>query len=240
MADFERKEEITTYYYDDYLSNYFYENIESHTDYLEIPIQQYRISKVLEIYTPNERERVVDLGCALGTFCFALAPLCSEIIGIDFSSKAVDLCNKLLEKSQYDNIKFVCADVQNTGLESEAYDVVVCADLLEHLYPEVSERVLDECRRILRKGGKLMIWTPHRGHIFEILKNHNIILKKDISHVDYKSMQHLLDGLHGRCFSIRKAYYTESNIPIFRSIERVLLRILPIMRRRIAILAEKI
>lgn len=135
---------------------------------------------------------------------------------------------------------FVCSDVQDIQLQSGSYDVIICADFFEHQYPKIFERVLDECRRILKKGGKLVIWTPYKGHIIEILKNNNIVFKGDTSHVDYTSMSHLLKALSKRYFLIKKSYYTESHIPIICSLERLLLRFLPIMRRRIAILAEKI
>ena len=236
MKDFDQQAKMTEYYDGD---GYFDETIETHVDLLKGCFQKYRISKVLEIYSPGKDEHVLDLGCALGTFCFALAPLCKRITGVDYSKKAIKLCNKFLETSEYCNIKFVCADAQNTWLAPESYDVIICADLLEHLYPEVSEKVLDECRRLLKKRGKLVIWTPHRGHILEILKNNNIILKRAISHVDYKSMARLLASLDKRNLSIRKAYYVESHIPVFRVLERLLIPVLPMMRRRIAILAEK-
>ena len=234
MTDIEQQEKMKKFYDE---SKYF-DKKETFTD-LKSPFQKYRVLKVFQIYTPSKEERVLDLGCGWGTFCFAAAPICKEVTGIDFSKKSIDLCNKLLSKSQYTNIKFACADAQDTGLESESYDVIICADLFEHLYPEVFENVLDECRRLLKQEGKLIIWVPHRGHILEILKNNNILLKKDVSHVDYKSMDRILENLHKRHFSIKKSYYAESHIPVFRNLEKLLLYALPMLRRRIAILAEK-
>lgn len=204
---------------------------------LNSSFQKYRISKVLQIYKPNKKDRVLDLGCGWGTFCFIMAPLCNEVTGIDFSSKSIELCNKLLMEKEFDNISFICADAQNTGLESESYDVIICADLFVHLYPETFKKVLDECERLLKNGGKLVIFTSHRGHIFEILKNHNFILKKDISYVDYKSANSIINELKIRHFLIEKMYYTESHVKIFNILERLFLRFLPMMRRRIAILA---
>jgi 2-polyprenyl-3-methyl-5-hydroxy-6-metoxy-1,4-benzoquinol methylase len=236
MNDFQKQEQLREYYDESYGVN---GNIETYNDLQKRPFQQYRISKVLEIYSPGKDEQVLDLGCARGTFCFVLAPLCKQITGVDYSSKTIDVCNRLLQKSPYSNIQFVCADAQNTSLRSESYDAIVCADLFEHLYPEVSEKVLDECKRLLKKKGKLVIWTPHRGHILEILRNNNIILKRRIGHVDYKSMDRLLESLLKRNFSIQKAYYAESHIPVFRVLERLLIPVLPLFRRRIAILAEK-
>ena len=157
----------------------------------------------------------------------------------DFSRKSIELCNQLLRNRQYSNIRFVCAKAQDTGLESESYDAIVCADLFEHLSAGTFSEVLDECKRLLKESGKLVIWTPHRGHLFEILKNHNIVLKKDIGHVDYKCMHRILHELSKRQFLVKRKYYAESHVPILRTLERLLLPILPIMRRRIAVLAEK-
>ena len=229
------KEKINSVYYDE---NIYLDKHKVFTN-LQSSFQRYRISKVLQIYAPNKDEKVLDLGCGWGTFCFALAPLCKEVTGVDFSRSSIDLCNRLLKKWQFKNVKFICADTQNTGLKSEKYDVIVCADLFEHLYPETFEKTLDECQRLLKSRGKLIIWTPHRGHIFEILKNHNILLKKDKGHVDYKSMEILLRALKKRSFLIVKNYYTESHIPVFSKIERASLSFLPFLRRRIAILVEK-
>jgi 2-polyprenyl-3-methyl-5-hydroxy-6-metoxy-1,4-benzoquinol methylase len=231
------KQKLMQEYYDD--SDYFQE-VETFDDLLRTPFAKYRIKNVKKMYAPNKSERILDLGCALGTFCFALADNCREIIGVDYSQKAIGIANRLLSNSPYKNIKFICSDAQYIKeLESEYCDVVICADLLEHLYPQTSKNVIIECHRLLKRNGKLLIWTPHQGHILEILKNHNIILKKDISHVDYKSMNNLVKTLQESNFSILKAYYTESHIPVIRVLERFLLPILPLMRRRIAILAEK-
>jgi len=219
-------------------SNYFNKRFRLFTN-LNSRFQKYRIKKVFQIYKPQKNECVLDLGCGWGTFCFASAPLCQKVTGIDFAEKSIALCRELLAKSSFKNINFICADVQKTNIRSNSYDVIFCVDLVEHLYPKVFQKALGECKRILKEGGKLVIWAPHRGHFLEILKNNNIILRKDISHVDYKSMNFLLESLKEKRFLIKKRFFAESHIPILNHLERLLLPFLPAMRRRLAILAEK-
>lgn len=219
-------------------SSYFEEKGEILID-LNTRFQKYRISSVLKIYNPKPEERVLDLGCGWGTFDFVLSPRVSEIVGLDFSSKSVEICNKLLEEKKLDNVKFVCANAAKTGLEPGSFDLIISADLFEHIYPDDFELVMDECKRLLKPGGKLAIWTPNRGHILEILKNHDILIERDISHVDYKSMDRLVKSCESRGLKIVKKYYAESHIPVINFIEKMLLKIVPIFRRRIAILAEK-
>jgi 2-polyprenyl-3-methyl-5-hydroxy-6-metoxy-1,4-benzoquinol methylase len=201
--------------------------------------QRYRVAKVLEIHRPRPDARVVDLGCGWGTFSFELAKLTAAVVGVDFSEKSIELCNRRLAREPMDNLRFVCADAGQTGLEAEAWDLVVAADLFEHLYPDDSRRVVEEAHRLLRPGGRLSVWTPHRGHILEVLKNHDILLARDVSHVDYKSMERMTAMMTGAGFEIERAYYVESHLPLVRALERLLQGFVPLLRRRIAVLGRK-
>jgi len=219
-------------------SDYFEEGTEHLRD-LTSPFQRYRVDKVLQLYEAGRDERVLDLGCGWGTFCWALAHRVREMVGLDFSQKSIDLCESRLAESGLDNVSFICADARNTGLEATSFHLVIAADLMEHLYPDDSRAVIAEAFRLLDKGGRLVIWTPHRGHILEILKARGFILKRDVSHVDYKSMDRLKDMLTQQGFLVEKAYYAESHLPGLRSVERALLARIPMLRRRIGILARK-
>ena len=219
-------------------TDYFEEGTEHLRD-LESPFQRYRVDKVLQIYEPGREERVLDLGCGWGTFCWALAPRVREMVGLDFSQRSIDLCESRLADSGLKNVSFVCADARDTGLEPDSFHLIIAADLMEHLYPDDSRAVIAEAHRLLKRAGRLAVWTPHRGHILEILKARDLILKRDVSHVDYKSMERLKDMLTEEGFLVEKAYYAESHLPGLRAVERALLSHIPMLRRRIAVLARK-
>ena len=230
------EERIGQEFYD--RSDYF-EGGTEHLQDLDSRFQRYRISKVLQIYKPGTEERVLDLGCGWGTFCWALGDRVAEMVGVDFSQKSIDLCESRLARSPSDGVSFVCADARETGLEAESFDLVIGADLVEHLYPEDSQAVIAEAFRVLKTGGRLSLWTPHRGHVLEILKARNILLKRDVSHVDYKSMDRLKAIVTSEGFVVDRAYYAESHLAGLRWIERALQGWVPILRRRIALLARK-
>lgn len=223
-------------YYDD--SEYFEGGTEHLTD-LDSPFQRYRIAKVLDIHRPGPQDRVLDLGCGWGTFGFALAERVGKVVGVDFSEKSIELCRRRLEASPRGNLTFVRADARDTGMDADSFDVVIAADLFEHLYPDDSEQVVEEAWRVLRPGGRFVVWTPHRGHLLEILKNNGIILKPDPTHVDYKSMARLRKMLEGAGFAVEAAYYAESHLPGLRVAERLLMARVPWLRRRIAMLGRK-
>lgn len=230
------QERIGREFYD--RSDYF-EGGTEHLQDFDSPFQKYRIEKVLQIYEPGPEERVLDMGCGWGTFCWALGPRVSEIVGVDFSQKSIELCEARLARTPIDGVSFLRADARNTGLEAESFDLVIGADLVEHLYPEDSEAMVAEAFRVLKKGGRLSLWTPHRGHFLEMLKARNILLRRDVSHVDYKSMERLKTMVTNEGFVVERAYYAESHVIGLRSIERAVQGWVPILRRRIAVLARK-
>ncbi len=222
-----------------YDRTYYFEGRTEHLLDIDSPFQRYRIEKVLQLYEPGPEERVLDLGCGWGTFCWALGHRVAEIVGVDFSQKSIDLCEERLASSVIEGVSLLCADAQDTGLEAESFDLVIGADLVEHLYPEDSQPVFAEAFRVLKKGGRLSLWTPHRGHFLEMLKARNILLRRDVSHVDYKSMDRLKSLVGSAGFVVERAYYAESHVGGLRLIERALQRWVPILRRRIAVLARK-
>ncbi|MDT8340985.1 MAG: class I SAM-dependent methyltransferase [Longimicrobiales bacterium] len=205
----------------------------------ESAFQRYRIRMVTRLAGPRATDRVVDLGCGWGTFEFALSEQVREIVGVDFSRRSIEFCRRELARTPRSNVSFLCADAGHTGLEGESVDLVVAADLFEHLYPEDAQRVAAEAYRILRPGGRFAVWTPHRGHLLEVLKSRGIVLRPDPTHVDYKSMARMRQLLTGVGFGIGTAYYAESHLPVLRTAERLLGRWVPLLRRRIALLGVK-
>ncbi|MCM2266172.1 MAG: methyltransferase domain-containing protein [Elusimicrobiales bacterium] len=236
-GDFARQEQIREFYDS---TDYF----TSEKNFGEIgspdtPFQRYRISKILGIYDPGPGEAVLDLGCGWGTMEKVLHSRVREITGVDYSAKSIELCERAFKGLAAPNVKFVRADASATGLDSAAYDTVFCADLVEHLYPEVFEKMLAECRRLLKPGGRLVIWTDCRDSLLTILRENDIFLAKDVAHVDYKTLEGLKASLAAAGFTTEKAYYAESHIPVFSLLEKALLPYCPLARRRIAVLARK-
>lgn len=194
---------------------------------------------MLALCAPVPSDTVLDLGCGWGTISYAMAHRVHRVVGVDFSRRAVDECNGRRTQAGTANVEFQVGDARCTGLDAAGFDLVVAADLFEHLYPDDSETVAGEAFRVLKPGGRIGAWTPCRAHFLETLKHHNVLLKRDPSHVDYKSMARMKGLLADAGFLIERAYFAESHLPGLRLIERACQRFVPLLRRRIAVLGRK-
>lgn len=104
--------------------------------------------------------QVVDLGCGGGLLAIPLAELGARVLGVDQSDPALQQANAEATRRGLSTCVFQRADMTATGLAEDRADVVLLADVLEHL-PR-PERALAEAARLLRPGGHLFVNTVNR------------------------------------------------------------------------------
>ena len=107
---------------------------------------------LIEKYCLKTDLEIIDAGCGTGINILNLQKY-GNVIGCDISETAIDFCKKRGIKNT------IIADIQNTGLKDESYDLAVCQGVLYHKKVNV-EKTLDEFKRILKKNGKIIIATP--------------------------------------------------------------------------------
>ncbi|MBN1263814.1 MAG: methyltransferase domain-containing protein [Candidatus Pacebacteria bacterium] len=105
------------------------------------------------------RGRILDLGCGDGNVS-QLYLKKGEVYGLDISSEA-------LKQAKKRGIKTRQGDLNQSKLpySSNFFQAVILTDVLEHLIDPV--KTLKETRRVLKKGGRLILTVPN----FARLKN---------------------------------------------------------------------
>ena len=107
----------------------------------------------------GDDRRVLDVGCATGDIARLLNSRGCRVDGLEIDAQAA-------EKARADLGKVVVADLNTSSLtdhfEAGAYDVVIFADVLEHLLDP--ERALREAVELLADGGRVVMSVPNVTH----------------------------------------------------------------------------
>ncbi|MBR8830452.1 MAG: Ubiquinone biosynthesis O-methyltransferase, mitochondrial [Chroococcopsis gigantea SAG 12.99] len=136
-----------------------YENGEPihHHSYLLNPILKLiQLGKNLK---PEQKLKILDLGCGNGSLTHKIAQQGYEVTGIDDSTSGL-----LYARQNFSQCKFIQASVYNLPDDNltGSFDVVVTAEVIEHLlYPRELLRAAKKC---LKPGGQLIITTPFNGY----------------------------------------------------------------------------
>lgn len=105
---------------------------------------------------------VLDLGCAGGFMAEALAEKGAQVTGIDPAAQAIDVARAHAASARH-NIRYDVGVGESLPYEEEAFDYVVCVDVLEHV--QDLDQVLREVARVLRPGGLFLFDTINRNPI---------------------------------------------------------------------------
>jgi SAM-dependent methyltransferase len=97
-------------------------------------------------------------GCGVGTYLARLVPISGFVTGIDIEYPRV------LESSAY-TPNVLCAAGEYLPYRSESMDLVFSHEVLEHVQDDAL--AIREMVRVLKKGGRIVLFCPNRGYPFE-------------------------------------------------------------------------
>ncbi|MCI5919226.1 MAG: methyltransferase domain-containing protein [Roseburia sp.] len=86
----------------------------------------------------------------------ALAPFVKDITCLDLTEEMLAQGKKLAEESELKNIYFEIGNAEKLPYESETFDLVITRLSLHHFTNP--KKPFSEMKRVLKKGGKLIIW----------------------------------------------------------------------------------
>jgi 2-polyprenyl-3-methyl-5-hydroxy-6-metoxy-1,4-benzoquinol methylase len=108
---------------------------------------------------------VLDVGCSQGIASILLAREGHRVIGIDREHEAVRAARERLDQEEAfvrERAEFRVGEGRAVAVPDGSFDAVLLGEVLEHqLDPG---KLLDEARRVLRPGGRIVITTPYGIH----------------------------------------------------------------------------
>lgn len=111
-----------------------------------------------------KNKKVLDIGCGAGGKSIYYANKgANKVIGVDIIEKYKKESERLaIKKGLTDKFEYYLNDAANLSFEDNMFDVIIMNDAMEHV--DKPKKVLKECLRVLKKGGKLYINFPPYHH----------------------------------------------------------------------------
>lgn len=125
-----------------------------------------------------KNKKILDIGCASGISAILLGLRGGEVRGIDISPELIEQAKNLLKDTANDiNIEFEVGDAEDLAVQDKSIDIVFFGGVIHH-FPD-KRKVIDECHRVLKKGGKILAIEPNYEDFFQRL-NWRIARKKNL------------------------------------------------------------
>jgi len=146
----------------EYFWSRFATDFEKHNNYVagfkEI---EFLKNKLLE---NKSLKKTLELGCGDGIFTEIIANNSDKVVATDWSDEMIEAAKLRYRNNKVIEIKK--EDCLNLSFENHSFDTVFMANLL-HVIP-TPEKVLDECKRILKTDGQIIIlsFTMHGMKFF--------------------------------------------------------------------------
>jgi SAM-dependent methyltransferase len=157
---------------------------------------------------------------------------------VDFAPEALPAATAVARAERADAAWFARADAVRLPLRDRSVDVIVAADLTEHLDDHTLAGVLRDAARVLRSGGTLVVYTPESSHLFERLRATGI-MRQDPSHIGVRTAVELAAALGQAGLHVQQVSWLPSHLPGWNVLERAFAQRVPLLRRRIGIRASK-
>lgn len=124
---------------------------------------------------------ILEIGCGIGDLTWGLVDCAERIVGVDVSPQALELAKQRaglwqLTQHQVERVRFAPMSAVQLEFPDGAFDWALSTSMVEHLHPEDLLPHFNEVKRVLKPGGKYLIWCPNglghhgdREHHFSML-----------------------------------------------------------------------
>ncbi len=133
------------------------------------------------LQTQNPAEITVDLGCGNGRHIQACAACSSQVIGIDISTRLLNIAQQHMLHKSISNITFINATLTHLPIRSDSIDIGIYVASLHTLRPKQQRLTsLRELNRILkpRKKALISVWSREQDRFKKVIRENEACSKK--------------------------------------------------------------
>ena len=112
-------------------------------------------SAIRKVMQPKDDEWVLDMGCGTGRYASLFQ---CHYVGVDLNEKFLRFGAE--QKGMTGTHSFVRADIEHWAFADQTFDHVLCVGVLHHLPAALVAVLLENFKKVLKKGGKACILEP--------------------------------------------------------------------------------
>jgi SAM-dependent methyltransferase len=120
--------------------------------------QERRLKMIVDAAGERIRGAVLEDGCGVGQYMRAFTPFGGKVTGLDFDFERVKDTLAL-------GLQAINAAGENLPYPDDHFDLVVSNEVIEHVADD--RKTLEEVFRVLKPGGRLVLFCPNIGYPFE-------------------------------------------------------------------------
>ncbi len=160
-----------------------------------------RLQRLLNLY-PGPHERVLDLGGGSGILLPTLSQAFRQVVCLD---RFLGEAQGIVDRYRLANVTLITGNLLRSGLPDNAFDVVIAADVLEHVLP--LREALQEIVRLTRS--RLLISGPTENLAYRLGRPIFGFKKPKDHYYTYRQVEeHIIDA----GFLLEKRSYTPGNL----------------------------
>ena len=179
---------------------------------------------IISLIPNNPDQKILEIGAGAGNTLLYIKEnqLAREVMGVEL----IEIANSNQKHPLIDKFQIANIEQENIQAKEEYFDIIICADVLEHLVDPWS--IVNKLSQYLKKGGVLIVSIPN---IREWKTLGKIIFQGDFS---YQSAGGIMDKTHLRFFCKRNIYQLLNTpaLSIFYSKPNFMLKVLPEGKKR--------
>lgn len=146
-------------------------------------LDEYRFDKLrylpkLVDFSGYQGKRLLEVGCGIGTDLVRFARGGAQVVGVDFSSTALDLAKKNADCSEV-SVELHLANGEDLPFDDGSFDLVYGHGVLQ--YTADPEKMVTECRRVLVPDGEAIFMVYNRISWLNALSK---LMKVPLEHED--------------------------------------------------------
>jgi len=140
---------------------YLEKGVARHLHKVRMNFLKQKLKEIRKEFNDNESIKILDLGCGDGVVTNYIASICKvndKVFGVDINPIRLERAKKNCQ-----NANFILGDATKLQFSNNSFEVVVLHHIIEHI-PN-NERVLEECHRVLKEDGYLILGVPNEGGV---------------------------------------------------------------------------